>query len=162
MTLEQKVAEQLTKNKMTVSVAESCSGGLLGHRLTNIPGSSNYFLGGVIVYANSAKIKLLGVDASAIKKYGAVSKPVAKQMASAVREILKTDFGISITGIAGPAGGTKEKPLGLTYIAVARREKILCQEFHFKGTRLSIKTQATQQALKLLLKQVQPNVQQSA
>ncbi len=151
MTLEQKVGELLKKNRQTLSVAESCSGGLLGHRLTNIAGSSKYFLGGVIVYANKTKIKLLGVEPCLINKFGAVSQPVAKEMATNVRKILKTDFGISITGIAGPTGGTKEKPVGLTYIAVASSRKIMCQEFYFKGPRLAIKTQATESALKLLL-----------
>lgn len=152
MTLEQKVGVLLKKNRQTLCVAESCSGGLLGHRLTNVSGSSNYFLGGIIAYANKTKIKLLTVKPSLINKFGAVSRPVAKVMATSVRKILKTDFGISITGIAGPTGGTIEKPVGLTYIAVASTRKIVCQEFYFKGPRLAIKTQAAESALKLLLK----------
>ncbi len=151
MTLEQKVYQRLTQQKQTLSVAESCSGGLLGHRLTNIAGSSNYFRGGVLVYANETKVKLLKISPSLIKKYGAVSQPIAQQMANAVRKILKTDFGISITGIAGPSGGTKKKPVGLTYIAVAKKNEVICKEYYFKGTRLKIKIAATDWALKQLL-----------
>lgn len=150
MIIEKKIKATLSQAGKTLSVAESCSGGLLAHRLTNTPGSSKYFHGGVIVYANSAKSKLLGVAPSLIKKHGAVSAPVAEEMASAVRKLLKTDFGVSITGIAGPSGGTQEKPVGLTYIAVSSATKTVCREFHFKGSRLSIKTSATQAALELL------------
>ncbi len=152
MSIEKEITSTLSRAKKTLSVAESCSGGLLGHRLTNIAGSSNYFYGGVIVYANSAKIKLLSVSPHLIKSHGAVSAPVAKKMAQGVRKLLGTDFGISITGIAGPSGGTKDKPVGLTYIAVANAKETICKEFHFKGSRLKIKTSATQAALKLLLK----------
>lgn len=157
MNLEQKIGIILTKQKKTLAVAESCSGGLLGHRLTNIAGSSNYFVGGVLVYANRAKTRFLGVSSHLLKKYGAVSQPVAHNMANSIRKILKTDFGISITGIAGPTGGTIQKPVGLTYIAVAKSKKTLCKEFHFKGSRQKIKTEATQSALKLLLKLINEN-----
>lgn len=152
ISIEKKIATILTRKNKTVSVAESCSGGLLGHRLTNVAGSSKYFMGGVLVYANAAKSKLLGVSPALIKKHGAVSTPVAEKMADSVRKLLKTDYGISITGIAGPSGGSKDNPVGLTYIAVANSKKVLCKEFHFKGSRLSIKTSATQSALELLLK----------
>jgi len=151
MTLEEKIAKVLSRKNKTLSVAESCSGGLLGHRLTNIAGSSKFFCGGVIVYANTAKSKLLGVSPALIKKHGAVSAPVAKRMALSVRKLLKTNFGVSITGLAGPSGGTPEKPVGLTYIAVANAKTTTCKEFHFKGSRLKIKASATQSALKLLL-----------
>lgn len=152
MSLEDKILQELTNKNKTLAVAESCSGGLLGHRLTNIPGSSHYFLGGVIVYANTSKTKLLCVSESLIKHHGAVSCAVAKKMAQNVRKILKSDFGISITGIAGPGGGTKTKPTGLTYIAIANRQETLCQEFHFTGSRLTIKKKATRSALNLFLK----------
>lgn len=157
MTAEEKVGKLLIQKHKTLSVAESCTGGLLANRLTNISGSSKYFVGGVLVYANSAKIKLLKVSALLIKKHGAVSPNVAKQMAKSTRTILKTDFGISITGIAGPRGGTKNKPVGLTYIAVASHKQVLCREFHFKGSRLTIKKLAAESALEMLLKQLQPN-----
>ncbi len=148
--LEKKLGVILTQKKKTISVAESCSGGLLAHRLTNIPGSSQYFIGGVIVYANQAKHKLLGVPLALIKKYGAVSQPVAELMAKRIRKILNTDYGISITGFAGPSGANKEQPIGLTYIAIANKEKTLSQKFYFKGNRLTIKKLATQHALKIL------------
>ncbi len=154
MILEEKIARLLKKKHQTVSVAESCSGGLLGHQLTNLPGSSKYFYGGVIVYSNAAKVKTLGVSADIIKKQGAVSAPVAQKMAEAVRKLFKTDFGISITGIAGPSGGTKDKPIGLTFIAVAKQKKILCRQFRFKGTRLNIKTLAVHSALRFLLEMI--------
>lgn len=151
MNIQKKIAGVLTRGHQTLSVAESCSGGLLGHQLTNIAGSSKFFCGGVIVYSNSAKSKLLKVSPAIIKKNGAVSAPVAEKMAQSVRKLLGTDFGMSITGIAGPSGGTKDKPVGLTYIAVSSAKKTICKEFHFKGSRLKIKTSATQSALKLLL-----------
>ncbi len=150
MTIEKTIGMILARKRQTVCVAESCSGGLLGHRLTNIAGSSEYFNGGVIVYSNAAKTKLLNISPALLKKYGAVSAPVAEKMAKNVRKILRTNFGISITGIAGPSGGTKEKPVGLTFIAVANAKRVVCKEFHFKGSRLSIKTCATETALKLL------------
>ncbi len=149
--IAKKIKDIFVKKNLTLAIAESCSGGLVSHLLTNISGSSKYFKGGFIVYANEAKIKLLRVPSSLITKHGAVSRPVAESMAQAVRKILKTDFGISITGIAGPTGGSKEKPVGLTYIAVAKQGKVICKEFRFKGTRIGIKNQAAQSALKLLL-----------
>ncbi len=157
MNLEQNIGILLTKQKKTIAVAESCSGGLLGHRLTNIAGSSNYFIGGILVYANRAKTKLLGISPTLLKKHGAVSQPVAQDMATAIRKVLKTDYGISITGIAGSTGGTIQKPVGLVYIAVASAKKILCKEFHFKGSRQKIKTAATQSALELLLSLINAN-----
>lgn len=152
MSREHEILQKLISKNETLAVAESCSGGLLGHRLTNVPGSSLYFLGGVIVYANTSKTKLLGVSESLIKHHGAVSCAVAKRMAENIRKMLKSDFGISITGIAGPGGGTKIKPTGLTYIAIANRKETLCQEFHFTGSRLAIKKKATGAALNLFLK----------
>ncbi|MCB9770960.1 MAG: CinA family protein [Candidatus Omnitrophica bacterium] len=152
MNIEHHIAKRLIKKHKTISVAESCSGGLLAHRLTNIPGSSQYFIGGVLVYANTAKSLLLKVSPTLLKKHGAVSRLIAEKMAIAIRKTLKSDFGISITGIAGPAGGTKDKPVGLTYIAVARQEKVVCEKYHFKGTRLNIKTAAVNSALRMLAK----------
>lgn len=150
MRIEQKVAQSLIARKKTLAIAESCTGGLLSNRLTNIPGSSNFLKFALIAYSNAAKMKLLKVPQNTINKYGAVSTPVAIAMAKGVQRILKTDFGIGITGIAGPTGGTKAKPVGLTYIAVCSGMETLCLECHFKGTRTSIKTQAATQALQLL------------
>lgn len=132
-------------------MAESCTGGLLTNRLTNIPGASTILKLGIIAYSPSAKKKLLKVPSLIIKKYGTVSLPVAQLMAQNVRKILSTTWGIGITGIAGPRGSTQTKPLGLVYIAVAGRQKTVARQYHFKGSRLAIKNQAANQALKMLL-----------
>lgn len=152
MLIERKIAQLLTAQKKTLSVAESCSGGLLCHRLTNIPGSSHFFKFGLVVYSNASKIKFLKISIPTIKKYGAVSRPVARQMAENVRKIFQTDFGIAITGIAGPDGGSPAKPVGLIFIALSTKKKTVCENFVFKGNRLRIKSQAATQGLKMLLK----------
>lgn len=152
MPIEKKIAELLIRKQKTLALAESCSGGLLADKLTNIPGSSKFLLFGVIAYSNEAKIKLLKVPKETIKKFGAVSKETAVAMAVGCRKILNADFGISITGIAGPGGATAEKPIGLTFIAVNDRIKTSCVKCLFKGTRISIKNQAANQALKMLEK----------
>ena len=150
MRIEEKVAESLINTKKTLAIAESCTGGLLANRLTNIPGSSNFLKLALVAYSNEAKIKLLKVPQASIRKYGAVSTQVAISMAQGVQKSLKTDFGIGITGIAGPTGGTKAKPIGLTFIAVSTKIEILCLKCHFRGSRKNIKTQAATQALRLL------------
>ena len=144
------IAKKLLTQNKTIAIAESCTGGFLANNLTNISGSSAFFWLGIVAYDNTAKIKLLNISPSMIKKYGAVSLPVAKLMASNVRKILNTDFGIGITGIAGPTGGTKAKPVGLVFIAVANKNSILGQKFIFKGSRLSIKNQAANKAIDML------------
>lgn len=149
MHTEEKIAQVLLHQKKTLAIAESCTGGLLANRFTNISGSSGFFWLGIIAYDNKAKIKLLKVPSPIIKKHGAVSLAVVKLMAGNVRKILDTDYGIGITGIAGPSGGTKAKPVGLVFIAVASRGEIAAQECHFKGSRLSIKNQACEKALKM-------------
>jgi len=151
MSWEERIARALIQQKKTIALAESCSGGLLGHRLTNIPGSSAFFIGGVTTYGNTAKINLLNVPDSLVRRHGAVSRPVALAMAKGVRRLLRADIGVAITGIAGPGGGTRQKPVGLVYIAVTTAEEQIVTENFFKGKRLSIKTQATTAALKLLL-----------
>ena len=150
-TLELKVAKQLTNKRKTLAVAESCTGGLISHQLTNIPGSSKFFKLGIISYSYEAKIKLLNIAPSTLKKHGAVSLPVTTRMAEQVRIILQSDFGIGITGIAGPAGATATKPIGLVFIAVSSTKKTECFRYFFKGNRLSIKTQAASRALEHLL-----------
>lgn len=151
MHFDSKTASTLVSQKRTIAIAESCTGGLLSNTLTNISGASAFFWLGVIAYDNKAKTKILKIPSSVIKKHGAVSLPVAKLMAHNVRKILNTDFGIGITGIAGPLGGTPTKPVGLVYIALATRQKTTVEEFRFKGSRSSIKQQAAQKALELLL-----------
>ena len=137
-------------NNLTLSAAESCTGGLLGNRITNLPGSSNYYLGGLIAYSNHLKTKLLNIDSKLIESQGAVSKRVAVQMAENIRSITGSDYGIGITGIAGPTGGTKEKPVGLVYIAVAGQNNTLVKKYNLKGKRKQIKYLSTEFALKNL------------
>ncbi len=151
MLIEKKISQILIQKKLTLAIAESCTGGLLTHRLTNIPGSSDFLKVGIIAYSNQTKIKLLKISPKVIEKYGSVSNPVAIAMAQGVQKIHQTDFGISITGIAGPNGGSSAKPVGLTYIALSAKTKTICQKFIFKGNRLQIKSQAAIKALQLLL-----------
>ncbi len=152
MTSEEKIAKELIKSQKTLAIAESCTGGLLSHRITNIPGSSQFFKLGIIVYANEAKIKLLGIDKKIIDALGAVSARVAVLMAQNVKKLLHCDIGVGMTGIAGPSGGSVQKPVGLVYIALSTKKKSVCQKFIFKGTRREIKTSAASKALSLLLK----------
>lgn len=154
MHLDKKAALLLTQQKKTLALAESCTGGLLAHTLTNLPGASQFLYLGIIAYDNSAKVKLLGVSPSLIKKHGAVSPEVAQQMANNVRKLLKTDLGIAITGIAGPTGGTTVKPVGLVYIALADKDNAAAHEYRFKGSRLSIKNQSVKTALTQLIKKL--------
>ena len=150
MPMEEQVAKSLISAQKTLAIAESCTGGLLAHRLTNIPGSSKFLKFVVVAYSNEAKSKFLKVPRQLIRQYGAVSSRIAVAMAQGARNIFNTDFGIGITGIAGPTGGSKSKPIGLTFIAICTRQETLCLECHFKGTRKNIKTQASAQALRLL------------
>ena len=149
--MESKVAARLIDMKKTLAAAESCSGGLLAHRLTNIPGSSAFFKLGLVTYSNESKTSLLKIPKPVIKQYGAVSQQVATLMSQQIRKLYKTDYGIAISGIAGPGGGTKTKPVGLTYIAVSSSAEDLCLECRFKGSRLDIKKKATSKALKTFL-----------
>ncbi len=148
--LEEVVGRLLLDAKQTVAVAESCTGGLLCHRLTNLPGSSAYFVLGEVVYSNQAKVSFVGVPRELIARHGAVSRPVAEGMASGVRDAAGTDLALGITGIAGPGGGTAEKPVGLTYIAIASKEQVACREFRFLADRETNKLLASQAALDMV------------
>jgi nicotinamide-nucleotide amidase len=143
------VLEKCRVSRLTLAVAESCTGGLLGERLTNVPGSSDVFLGGVTAYHNEVKRNLLGVRAEDIDRYGAVSEAVALQMATGVRDKLGADVGVSVTGIAGPGGGTPEKPVGLVWIAVHGSE-VKARRFHVGGDRAEIRQRAAQAALEMV------------
>jgi PncC family amidohydrolase len=142
----------LTIHKINISVCESCTGGMLGSIITSIPGSSEYFKGGVIAYSNEIKNKIVGVRASTLKKFGAVSKETAREMAKGVRKITNSDIGIAITGIAGPGGGTKDKPVGLVYIAIAGEESTKIEKCLFSGNRENIRIKACCHALNTLIK----------
>ena len=144
------IGRLLTSRKATLATAESCTGGLVGHRLTGVSGSSAYYLGGVIAYSNDEKIRDLGVNVVDLERNGAVSEIVARQMAAGVRAHFDAEFGLSVTGIAGPAGATSDKPVGLVYIAVADREHAWVREHRFAGGRDHIKEWSAQMALDLL------------
>jgi len=148
--LEEVIGKYLKKKHQTVAVAESCTGGLVGHRITNVPGSSEYFLQGVVAYSNAAKTGLLGVSPEIIGKYGAVSSQVARAMAKGIRERANATYGLSITGIAGPSGGTKKKPLGLVYTALAYDIDVVVKKNLFLGDRNAIKFQSSQKVLDML------------
>ncbi len=149
--LSEDVGSLLRSRKETMAVAESCTGGKVGDMITDVPGSSDYFQGGIVSYSNQAKIDLLGVSEEILKSKGAVSEEVAIQMAEGVRKALKATYGIGITGIAGPMGGSKAKPVGLVHIAVASSSEHLCESRVFKGSRTEVKSAAARRALEMLI-----------
>ena len=146
-----KISLLLKKKRLKIATAESCTGGLIAHTLTNVSGSSEYFDRGVISYSNSAKTELLDVPERIISKYGAVSQYVAKAMAIGIRNKSNADIGLSTTGIAGPTGGTKEKPVGLVYIGVSTKEDTIVKKFQFGGNRTQNKYDTCIAALEMLL-----------
>ncbi len=148
--LEEVVGELLSKKRKTISVAESCTGGLIAAKFTNVSGSSRYFERGVVTYSNQAKTELLGVPPAIIEKHGAVSGEVAIVMAEGVRKLSKTDYGLSVTGIAGPTGGTPEKPVGLVYIGFASENDSFAQKLQFIEDRLTNRERAAQAALNMV------------
>jgi nicotinamide-nucleotide amidase len=148
--MEEVVGLKLSVGGYTLAVAESCTGGLLAQRLTDIPGSSKYFIEGVVSYANDAKTRALGVEPILLLEHGAVSAPVAEAMAEGIRNRAGTDFGLSITGIAGPGGGTEEKPVGTVYIAIASEAGTEHRKLKLPGDRQLIRWRASQAALDLL------------
>ena len=145
-----KISKLLMEQKLKIATAESCTGGLIAHFLTNVSGSSDYFDRGVVSYSNQAKIELLDVPQNLLIEYGAVSEQVAKAMAEGVRKISNVDIGISTTGIAGPSGGTKEKPVGLVFIGISTVDKTEVKKFQFSGSRLENKQNTCNAALKML------------
>ena len=149
--LVSQVASKLLKNKKTLSVAESCTGGFLSNAITNFSGASQFFERGVVVYSNGSKIDLLKVSEKTLKTFGAVSVETAKAMALGLLKMSRTDYALAITGIAGPTGGTQEKPVGTVFIACADRDRCDVQEFYFKGSRLAIKKESVRAALQGLL-----------
>ncbi len=148
--LEKTIAKILLKKKLTLAVAESCTGGLLAHALTNIPGSSKYFLFGIVAYSNESKIKLLGVSPQILKEHGAVSKEMALELAKNARHLGQANIGIGITGIAGPTGAMPLKPVGIVFIAISIGHNLYFKKFIFSGNRLKIKEAAKNAAFGLL------------
>ena len=150
--LEVAVGRLLTTRKQTLALAESCTGGLVTHRLTNVPGSSEYLVAGVIAYAYEAKVAALGVTWDTLNQFGAVSEETARAMARGVREKFSTTIGVAITGIAGPGGGMPGKPVGLTYIALVNESDEIVERHVWSGNRIENKEQSAQAALELLKK----------
>lgn len=148
------IGELLRIKKWTLAVAESCTGGLIGHSITTVSGSSDYFLGGIIAYSNRIKVEQLNVDEESIAIHGAVSDVVACQMADGVRVSFGADIAISVTGIAGPNGGTAEKPVGTVFIGLATERGSFAERFIFTGDRGSIQQQTAEAALVLLAQQL--------
>jgi len=148
--LEETVGDMLVKCGYTISTAESCTGGLLGHRFTNVPGSSTYYLGSVVSYSNEMKMKILGVQEKTLQEFGAVSKQTATEMAQGVRDLFGSDLAIAVTGIAGPGGGTAEKPVGLVYITLVHNDTVWAKEFKFFTDRKLNKQLSSQVALNMV------------
>ncbi|MDD4908268.1 MAG: nicotinamide-nucleotide amidohydrolase family protein [Candidatus Omnitrophica bacterium] len=144
------IHELLVKKHKTIAVAESCTGGLLSSLLTSLDGSSQYFILGAVVYSNKAKSSILGIPGSLINNKGAVCAQVTALMAKGVRKLAHTDFGIGISGIAGPGGGSKTKPVGTVFIAVEGKSKKTCRKFIFKGSRSSVRKKSALKSLELL------------
>ena len=145
--MEEVVGEKLRSKGLTISLAESCTGGLIGNLLTNTPGSSNYFMGGLLVYSNQSKIDLLNVSQEVIEKKGAVSDKTVREMAEGVKKRIGTDIGLAVTGIAGPEGGSREKPVGTVHIGLSTDRETFAGKYRFWGTRKQIKKNTAIMAL---------------
>ena len=148
--LEVIVGGLLRDRDLTLALAESCTGGLIGHRITNVPGSSDYFRGSITAYAYDVKEALLGVSDALLEEHGAVSEPVAQQMAAGVRQMMKADVGLSATGIAGPTGGTAGKPVGLVYVGLDADDGAWVESHTFAEDRWGNKWRSADAALDLL------------
>lgn len=148
----ERLVQRLKEQGRTLATAESCTGGLLGKRITDVSGASSVYPGGVVSYSNEVKAKILGVSEDDLYAYGAVSEPVARQMAEGVRKIIGADLGVGITGIAGPKSDDTKKPVGLVYIAASDGEKTICIECHFDGNRSEIRMQSADEAANLVMK----------
>ncbi|MBI4307642.1 MAG: CinA family protein [Chloroflexi bacterium] len=151
MVIEEKIGHLLAGARLTLAVAESCTGGLLAHRVTRVPGSSAYFRGGVVAYHNDVKQDLLRVPEKVLREEGAVSRSTALAMAQGVRDLLGASIGLACTGIAGPGGGTATKPVGLTYVALSTHDGLeACEEHRWSGTRQENQESAAEATLRLL------------
>ncbi len=155
--LEVVVGKWLTAKKYTLAVAESCTGGLITHRLTNVPGSSAYVVAAIVAYAYQAKVAALGVSWDTLNTFGAVSEETVREMARGVREKFSSTLGLAVTGIAGPGGGTPAKPIGLTYIALANANDLLVERHIWRGNRIQIKEQTAEAALSLVKDYLEKN-----
>lgn len=149
--LEEELGRLLRAKGLTISVAESCTGGLLASRITDVPGSSDYFVGGIVAYRNEIKERVLGVPREILKEHGAVSEMTAEAMARGCRDLFASDIAVAVTGIAGPGGETVDKSVGLVYIAVASQGKTECKRYLWTGGRLSNKERSVRAGVKLVL-----------
>lgn len=149
--IEVQVGKLLFEKKLTLGLAESCTGGLIGHLMTNVPGSSEYFIGSIVSYAYQAKVKLLGVSWDTLRQYGAVSSETVLEMARGARKAFESDLALSVSCIAGPGGGTPSKPVGTSWLGFSTKDGDSSYQFHFEGSRLEVKEQLAHQALQVLL-----------
>lgn len=154
-TLASVVVKKLIQKRQTLSLAESCTGGLIGKLITDIPGSSQVFMQGLIVYSNEAKQQLLQVNEATLKQYGAVSKETATEMVNGLHKSAGTDIALSITGIAGPGGGTETKPVGLVYVGIKTKQIVKTYQLNLKGNRDKVRQQAAQHALNIIQLHIQ-------
>lgn len=150
-TLETKVYERLKKTGYTITTAESCTGGLIASRLINVPGISEFFQEGYVTYSDAAKVKMIGVDSEIIRRYGVVSKETAEAMAFSAAYTAKTNAALSVTGVAGPDGGTAQCPVGLVFIGCYLNGKTVSERHLFHGNRMEVRAAATERALQLFL-----------
>ena len=148
---EMKAGQLLHERKLKLALAESCTGGLVGHRVTNVPGSSEYFTGGVVAYSYEAKVETLGVSWDTLNGFGAVSGETVLEMARGAKRLLDADIAVSVSGIAGPGGATDEKPVGTTWVGLAANDGEWSREFHFDGDREQNKESSASAALQMLL-----------
>jgi len=160
--LEQTVGALLREKRLTLAVAESCTGGLIAHSLTNVPGASDYFLGGIVAYANAVKVKLLDVSPQTLADHGAVSRPTVLEMARGARQVFGAEVALSVSGVAGPAGGSADRPVGTVWIALAAPEGEWARRFHFTGGREENKAAFARAALDLLLEYLQGDLRPEA
>ncbi len=149
-TLEESIGKLLLKHSLTLSVAESCTGGLVGNRITNIAGSSKYFIGGVISYDNRVKVAMLKIKKGLLRQYGSVSEEVAKKMAENIKNIMDTHIGLSTTGVAGPTGGSVKNPVGLVWVGLSTKTKSSAYQFQFNHGRKANKDRFAHSALQVL------------
>jgi PncC family amidohydrolase len=156
--LELQLGRLLKERGWTLATAESCTGGLLGHRITEVPGSSDYFMGGIIAYSYETKQKFLRVKPATLETHGAVSEETAIEMADGVRETFEVDVGIAVTGIAGPASDLSDKPVGLTWIAISTPKGTWAESYHWEKDRSGNKIQSAQAALELALRIIRETV----
>lgn len=154
MSIEEMIGKILVNKNLTIATAESCTGGLLAGTIINYPGISSVFMEGMVTYSNEAKMKRLGVKKETLDSFGAVSKETAIEMAKGICKTSGTKVGISTTGIAGPGGGTDEKPVGLVYMGLCINEEVFCKKFNFKGDRKEVRLQAVNSALEFLLQYI--------